>query len=463
MRRVLIGVVLALALAVPAPVAADHGPPVVPFTHTSGTLRMDDGVPLAYDVYVPAGAMPAGGWPGVLVLHGLGGSRASVAQISSYFAGNGYAVLAYDARGHGASGGEVTLAGPREVADLRAIRDAFAARADVSDRAIGAWGISYGGGQIWNALAAGVPLAAAEVVETWTSLYEALWSGGVARSALVAGFAASVAPRSPLIAGIRDAAVQSRNMATIRELTAERSALPRLGSVTTPVYMLQGRIDYAFDISQASAAFARLAGPKRLYVGEFGHLPSAFPGPDVDYVLQSGRLWFDVHVKRQTEPPSTGVPMPIAFPAVTIARGGARRDYAGLPPTRTETFALRGTSTARGQGFLTRRTKPLARALETWGGGTVTLNVPRLTRYPRLVVTVTAPGVSTVVTHGAVVPRRGRNVVRLANYAVSVPRGARLTVHVGAASPQGHLAYLGFGDAGSVTVGAMTLRLSGLR
>ena len=50
------------------------------------------------------------------------------------FANAGYSVLAYDARGHGASGGEITLAGPREVADLRALRNAFAARSEVATR-----------------------------------------------------------------------------------------------------------------------------------------------------------------------------------------------------------------------------------------------------------------------------------------------------------------------------------------
>ena len=77
--------------------------------------------------------------------------RGTVDAIASAFANAGYSVLAYDARGHGASGGEITLAGPREVADLRALRNAFAARPEVSDT-IGAWGISYGGGQVWNAL-----------------------------------------------------------------------------------------------------------------------------------------------------------------------------------------------------------------------------------------------------------------------------------------------------------------------
>ena len=100
---------------------------------------MDDGVPIAFTRYTPDGAAPAGGRPGVLVLHGLAGNRGSVDVIASTFANAGYSVLAYDARGHGTSGGEITLAGPREVADLRALRNAFAARPEVSDT-IGALG-----------------------------------------------------------------------------------------------------------------------------------------------------------------------------------------------------------------------------------------------------------------------------------------------------------------------------------
>ena len=103
----------------------------------------------------------------------------------------------------------MTLAGPREVAHLRAVRNAFAARSSVSDTKIGAWGISYGGGQIWNALAAGVPFAAAEVARHGRR--STTPSGGKTSpcSGIVAGFATSVAARSPLIAGLRDAAVQT--------------------------------------------------------------------------------------------------------------------------------------------------------------------------------------------------------------------------------------------------------------
>jgi hypothetical protein len=72
----------------------------------------------------------------------------------------GYVLLTFDARGHGSSGGLVSVAGPREVSDVRAIYAWLANRPDVADARIGAWGISYGGGTILNSLVAGVPWAA---------------------------------------------------------------------------------------------------------------------------------------------------------------------------------------------------------------------------------------------------------------------------------------------------------------
>ena len=59
-------------------------------------------------------------------------------------------------------------------------------------------------------------------------------------------------------------------------------------------------------------------------------------------------------------------------------------------------------------------------------------------------------------------PRAGVNTVRLANYCVYVPKGTRLRVTIGAASPAGQVAYLGFAGAGSATVGPITLALSAL-
>ncbi|MGI8421493.1 MAG: alpha/beta hydrolase [Gaiellaceae bacterium] len=413
------------------------------FTKSDSTLTADDGTALAQTTYIPDGSAPAGGFPGVVVLHGLDNDRGTVSPISETFAAAGYAVLAYDARGHGVSGGQITLAGPREIADLREVRDAFAARTDVSDTQIGAWGMSYGGGEIWNALARKVPFAAVEVVETWTDLFSAFFPQNLAKSGIVYGFTKPIDARSPLVSGFEDDAAHSRNLAPIRPLLAERSVL-QLGGLSTrvPVYMFQGRVDWAFDIAQASDAYRRLQGPKKLYVGDFGHTPSTFPGPDVGYVLSQGTAWFDRYLK--------GMPNGIdKAPPVAVAKerwDGKPASFAGLPPTRTVTVPV----------------GPALKApLEIFGGGSLTVRVTKLHAYARLVAVVTAGGKE--LTHGAVVPWLGTNTIRLANYAVFAPKGARIYVRLGADGGPGDIAYLGFGDSGSIALGKPTLRLSVLR
>jgi hypothetical protein len=122
---------------------------------------------------------------------------------------------------------------------------------------------------------------------------------------------------------------------------------------------------------------------------------------------------------------------------------------------------LPGRSTVRGNAVVSRSTRALPGPLESWGGGTATVTVRSLVRYPRLVVTVLAG--NRVVAQGGLKPRVGVNVVRLANYCVFVPRGARLRVTVGAASPAGQFAYLAFAGSGSATVGPVRLALSTLR
>src|SRR5947199_2746231 len=120
--------------------------PANAFSKQTGTRAMADGTSIAYDLYEPDGTAPAGGWPGVVVLHGLGGSKDDMAPIASVFVSHGYAALAYSARGSGTSTGNLELAGPNEVSDERTLLTFFTGLPDVSDTQVGAWGVSYGGG-----------------------------------------------------------------------------------------------------------------------------------------------------------------------------------------------------------------------------------------------------------------------------------------------------------------------------
>jgi len=430
MKRVAVIAVLFLVWAAPAQA----------FSKESGTRTMTDGTTIAYDLYLPDGEAPAGGWPGVIALHGLGGSKDDMAPIAGAFVNQGYAVLAYSARGEGTSTGDLGLAGPDEISDERAMFSFFAGLPEVSDTEIGAWGISYGGGQVWNGLAAGIPFKAADVVETWTDLYSALWPQNVAKSGIVLGFAKSVESRSPLIQQYENDAIHSTNMPAIKALVDPRSAASKLSSITTPIYMFQGRVDYAFDVTQAENGFLHVAGPKHLYVGQFGHTPSTFPGPDFDYVMTQGIAWFDHYLK--------GAPNGIdKTPPVTIAAasGSKRATFAGIP--KTQKLTLHSGS-------------KLKQTVETFGVSTIKVRVKSIDTYPRLVATVIAG--KRVITHGAVVPHIGMNTIRLANYVQHIPKGTRLTIRFGPDSGPLDIAYLGFADQKSIALGAATLTLQTL-
>ena len=418
--------------------------PAQAFSKQTGTQTMSDGVAIAYDLYEPDGAAPAGGWPGVVVMHGLGGSKDDMATVADTFVSHGYAVLAYTDRGHGTSGGVAGLAGPDDIATEQAMFSFFAGLPEVSDTQIGAWGISYGGGQTWNGLAAGIPYKAAEVVETWTDLYSALFPQNLAKSGIVLGFAKAIDARSPLIAASENDAIHSTNMASLKILADSRSSYAKLSSIKTPVYMFQGRVDYAFDVGQALNGFTRITGPKHLYVGQFGHTPSTFPGPDVSYVFAQGLAWYDHYLKNAPNGIDTA-------PSATIAAatGTKRTSFAGLPKTKVIPAGFMGTAA-------TRTGPKFQQALETFGVSLLKVQVRKVTGYPRLVATVLAG--SRVITHGGIVPKVGLNTIRLADYVQYLPKGTRLTVTFGDSSTK-DVAYLGFGSTGSISLGPAFLSL----
>jgi pimeloyl-ACP methyl ester carboxylesterase len=85
-------------------------------------LETSDGVPIAARRW-PVTAAPSG--TSVVVAHGFAasGSEEKVVAVAEALAARGHAVLTYDSRGHGDSGGEATL-GTDEALDVAAVVDA---------------------------------------------------------------------------------------------------------------------------------------------------------------------------------------------------------------------------------------------------------------------------------------------------------------------------------------------------
>jgi dienelactone hydrolase len=162
--RLILPMIAILLLAIPA-FAAD-----APVDHQSITL-WSDGVRLQGDVFKPRSLKPGQKLPGIILLHGWGGSKANLNKAyAPQFAGLGFVVMTFDFRSWGESDGflladnalpkvketgKVTVAGQHVrsiVNPLKMIDDAHAAvswlvaEPNVQADNIGVWGTSLGGG-----------------------------------------------------------------------------------------------------------------------------------------------------------------------------------------------------------------------------------------------------------------------------------------------------------------------------
>ena len=440
MRRLLALVVGVVALAG----SAGHASTAV--TRQEVTVTMADGTRIAATLWLPNGTPPAGGWPAIVLFHGLGGSREDMNTLAQrvFLPGDSYAALTYDARGHGQSGGLIGVDGPKEIGDVKTMFEWLRDRPDISDTEIGAFGISYGGGEVWNSLVAGVPWAAIEVCETWTDLAAALVPQGLAKSGVIGGFLSEMPLEKfdPSVIAVRDAAF-SENIGAVLPFAEARSSIRKLKGVKTPVFFMQGRRDFAFGLDQAFAAWKLLAGPKHLWIGLHGHPPSTFPAADTPAMLLEGRQWFDHYLRRIPN----GIDRKPAVEVAPVAWKGKTRGYASpeRPPglgewgMRSYPSSLTVTRTITPSGRIRLAFEPVRRAIDVFGSPYVGLTATATGGWSRIVAVLTArtrAGKTIVISGGGVPARPGRHdyVIHLISQMTYVPAGARLTVTLGASS-----------------------------
>jgi len=441
------------------------------FSEQDLSIPMDDGAALAATLYTPDGSAPPTGWPAAILFHGIGGTRAGMTELAAgYLAPQGYAVLTFDARGHGASGGLFSADGPREMQDVKALHAWLAARPGIDRAHIGAIGISLGGGAVWRSAIEGVPWAAIVPLITWTDLYEALIPHDLAKSGAVLQFLQAVSPArsAPALNAIREDVIQSRNAPALRAFSAERSSRPQLNTVSIPTFMLQGRRDFAFDLREALSAFSLLRGPKRLYIGNLGHAPASNPAAERPYYFGQIRLWLDRFLKGMPNGIDTRPPIELAPDPWT----GKTVNYRSRPPTTTLSLSFRGRQTITPSGKVVRTVKLPRRALETFGAPTVQVTAASATGWPRLVAVLSAlaPGGEEIVlsaggTKTDGLTSRGRRItIRLISQATTIPSGSRLRLTLASSSTAQNtrnLLYLDipFASSARLALSAATVKL----
>jgi len=424
------------------------------------TIAASDGTRLSCGLILPGGSPPAGGWPGLLLFHGLGQRHAFMDTIANVaFAPAGFASLACDARGTGASNGKFGLDGPAEVQDARDLFDWLAARPDVSDTEIGAFGLSLGGGAVWNAAAAGVPFKAIVPAISWTSLLPALAPAHLPKVGLVKRLEQDVpGPWDPALAKARDDLLGDVVTPSVNAATTARSSRPKLHALTVPTFILQGRHDFLFDLDQALTAYRLLSGPKRLYLGDLGHPPASNPQSEQLVYLTQVVGWLEHYV--------AGGPK-LVGDGVVLAHDpwkGTTTSFRNLPPTRHVSVNLLGTKVLAPGGAVSRSVRLTGGPFETFGDGSVSVRYSGGGRaWTQLAATVSVQGKATPVTEGAARVTKAAGLLRipLMDESVLLARGKKVVVRIAASSKDG--IFHAPPGQGNITIGRVTLDLSLLK
>jgi ABC-2 type transport system ATP-binding protein len=287
--------------------------------------RGDEPVTLDTTLYLPASATPATPAPAVLLAHGFGGSKDSVASDARRLAARGYAVLTWSARGFGRSGGLISLNDPdREVTDARGLLDWLAGRPEVRrdgprDPRIGVVGASYGGALALSLAALDHRVDAIVPQITWHDLAGALlpegsggppeqgvlkrgWAGRLFTAGLGAG--PTVDPQcgrfeAEVCRAYLDMASTGRATPEAVRLLRRSSPAGVLDRIGAPTLLVQGETDTLFPLSEADAnarGIAAAGTPVRVAWFSGGHDASG-EVPDAERVWALTSDWLDRWVR----------------------------------------------------------------------------------------------------------------------------------------------------------------------
>lgn len=218
-------------------------------------MAVDDG--LAYSLWLPAAGSPRGG---VVILHGAGSSKESHHDFARVVLGAGLGAIAFDARGHGASQGQLD---GRAIEDIAAMAELLRVRAGNPALPVALRGSSMGG-------------------------YFAIVAAPAAR----AGAVVAICPASA--AGMRRGLADDRfafaaDAADLDDLLAAHDETVTMDALEIPVLLLHAEGDEVVPVGSSRELARRLRHPRsRLITLPGGHHRSI----QHDHELQAVSLRF---------------------------------------------------------------------------------------------------------------------------------------------------------------------------
>jgi ABC-2 type transport system ATP-binding protein len=265
-------VVVLAALAVAITALAARSPAVrTQAKFVTGTPEAGHAVRLDTTLYLPR-QTPA---PAVLLAHGFGSTKASLAGQARALARHGYVVLTYTARGFGKSGGLIHLDAPAyEVHDATLLLTYLSALPQVSRAGgrprIAVAGSSYGGALALLLAGTDSRVEAVGADITWNNLAQALFPNAAGAppgvfKRLWAAFLFQAGNSGPsadpacgrfaadLCAAYLQAAQTGQPSARLLALMRDSSPATVLGRITAPTLLTQGEQDALFPLTEADA------------------------------------------------------------------------------------------------------------------------------------------------------------------------------------------------------------------
>jgi pimeloyl-ACP methyl ester carboxylesterase len=398
-RPALLGAAVAALLAL-APAAAQAAPTpfghectpangvrFCPTTDLASRPKSFDGTPIDVDVTLPATG--DGPFPTILLLHGLGGDKTSFESPTSaekytnwFFAQQGYAVVTPTARGFGNSCGALASRTPDcatgwtrlgdiryEVRDIQTLVGQLVDQGVVKPDAIGATGVSYGGGfstmlaflkdrvmlpdgsyAPWTS-PSGTPISLAAAWPRW------LWSNGesiftrngrgpwsrtptgveaqnYAGGIFGVAFSGFVAPpggdvstditswKQQLDTGKFDAATQPT-----LDNSYKYHGVANVPGTPSPLLLQSGWTDALFPVGQSLGAYDHIraqskTAPVAMQVGDLGHGPAANHPNDTAAFDASGLAFFNAWLMGTGSKPAPGSVTAYTMTCPTTAASG---------------------------------------------------------------------------------------------------------------------------------------------
>lgn len=279
-----VALVAVLALTV-SPTVNASGTSAGPKIEDDIIVESKDGTPIVATLMLPDGASAQNPVPVVLKTHGWGGSRdKSTEGFNGTLLKRGYAILTWDSRGFGHSGGEANVGAPGfEVDDAKALISYLASRKEIlkdgpRDPRVGWIGGSNAAGIQFNTAALDRRVEAIVPEISWGNLVRDLVPNGVvkntwdvllygagAAAGAAGGLGSPAGPQTGVYAQeIHEAFIEGLSTGDLSEASREwfsfRSTTRRSGDIKTPTLIIQGTVDTLFPIEDAFENYANLKG-----------------------------------------------------------------------------------------------------------------------------------------------------------------------------------------------------------